>query len=108
MQRTRGTCAATAVTHEDDHDGTADQRHGWRRIQLAGLEERCALLGQMGAQVGGFVGGTIGAVGQAGRVGPGWAGGALIGGGIGYAVGAGTSLAHDAVVGSGKKSIIGS
>ena len=63
--------------------------------------------GQMGAQVGGFVGGTIGGIRQAERVGPGWAGGALIGGGIGYAIGAGASLAHDAVVGSAKKPIMG-
>lgn len=63
--------------------------------------------GQMGAQVGGFVGGTIGGIQQTGRVGPGWGGGALIGGGIGYAVGAGASLAHDAVVGSGKTPILG-
>jgi hypothetical protein len=63
--------------------------------------------GQMGAQVGGFVGGTIGAIGQADNRGPGFGGGALIGGGIGYAVGAGASLAHDAVVGSGKRPIMG-
>jgi len=63
--------------------------------------------GQIGAQAGGFVGGTIGGIRQSGGYGPGWAGGALIGGGIGYAIGAGTSLAHDAVVGSGTRPIIG-